>query len=143
MIFLNQIVAQSDNRQSRRQRILSILESYQESSRDPTAPSYLAATRYNFSPARSGAAVEVSHYRSGWGGGTAPPHRTPPPSTVEPPESPYDLWYYQDDTNFVQGPFTSHTMLEWQRAGYFRSELADSQLSQRFLFYFFPDPGCC
>ena len=143
MIFLNQIVAQSDNRQSRRQRILSILESYQESSRDPTAPSYLAATRYNFSPARSGVAVEVSHYRSGWGGGTAPPDRTPPPSTVEPPESPYDLWYYQDDTNYIQGPFTSPTMLEWQKAGYFRSELADHPLAPRFIFPFFPDKDCC
>ena len=121
LIFLNQIVGQSDNRLSRRQRILSILESYQETSRDPTAPSYLAATRYNFSPARSGAAVgDLSHYRSGWGGGTAPPDRTPPPSTVEPPESPYDLWYYQDDSNNVQGPYSSFTMLEWFRAGYFR-----------------------
>ena len=123
LIFLNQIVGQSDNRLSRRQRILSILESYQET-RDPTAPTYLTSSRYNFSPARSGVAVDVSHhYTSGWGGGSAPSDRTPPPSTVEPPESPYDLWYYQDDSDYVQGPFTSTTMLEWQKAGYFRSSL--------------------
>ena len=29
----------------------------------------------------------------------------------------------QDDSSFVQGPFSSLTMLEWQRAGYFRSGL--------------------
>ena len=141
LIFLNQIVAQSDNRLSRRQRILSILESYQESSSDPTVAA--TRTRFNFSPARSGAAVEVNHYRSGWGGGTAPPHRTPPPSTVEPPESPYDLWYYQDDSNYIQGPFTSSNMLEWQKAGYFRSELANYPLAPGFIFPFFPDKDCC
>ena len=29
----------------------------------------------------------------------------------------------QDDSAFVQGPFSSQTMLEWQRARYFRSGL--------------------
>ena len=125
LIFLNQIVGQSDNRLSRRQRILSILESYQDQeTRDPTAPTYLTASRYNFSPARSGVAVDLSHYSSGWGGGSAPPDRSPPASTVEPPESPYDLWYYRDDSDYVQGPYTSSTMLEWQKAGYFRSDLS-------------------
>ena len=27
----------------------------------------------------------------------------------------------RDDSDFVQGPFTSFTMLEWYKAGYFRS----------------------
>ena len=31
--------------------------------------------------------------------------------------------FAQDDSAFVQGPFSSLTMLEWQRAGYFRSGL--------------------
>ena len=114
--------SQSDNRLSRQQRILSILESY----RPEPSQSPLLAARYQFSPGSSGVAsdgVGLTHYSSGWGGGTEPPDRTPPPSTVEPPESPYDLWYYQDDSNYVQGPFSSPTMLEWQKAGYFRQGL--------------------
>ena len=113
--------SQSDNRLSRQQRILSILESY----RPEPSQSPLLAARSQFSPSSSGVAsdgVGLTHYSSGWGGGTEPPDRTPPPSTVEPPESPYDLWYYQDDSNYVQGPFSSPTMLEWQKAGYFRSD---------------------
>ena len=97
--------SQSDNRLSRQQRILSILESY----RPEPSQSPLLAARYQFSPGSSGVAsdsVGLTHYSSGWGGGTEPPDRTPPPSTVEPPESPYDLWYYQDDSNYVQGPFS-------------------------------------
>ena len=31
--------------------------------------------------------------------------------------------FAQDDSAFIQGPFSSLTMLEWQRAGYFRSGL--------------------
>ena len=87
----------------------------------------------------------ISHYSahsSGWNGRGPAPDRTTPPPTQQPPESPYDLWYYkvshcgniytrclsisiltQDDSDFVQGPYTSVTMLEWQRAGYFRSGL--------------------
>ena len=34
-----------------------------------------------------------------------------------------DVLSVQDDSSFVQGPFSSLTMLEWQRAGYFRSGL--------------------
>ena len=143
-IFLSQIVGQSDNRLSRRQRILSILESYQES-RDPTAPSYLAASRFNFSPARSGVAVR-ENYSSGWGRGgsssRAPADRTPPPSTEQPPESPYDLWFYRDDSDYVQGPYPSTTMLEWQKAGYFRSEPAVSHLGLIFSFLF-AGLACC
>jgi len=49
--------------------------------------------------------------------------RTTPAPTREPPESPYDLWYYRDDGDNIQGPYASKTMLEWQKAGYFRSGL--------------------
>ena len=41
-------------------------------------------------------------------------------TTPAPTPSAYDLWYYQDDSNNVQGPYSSFTMLEWFRAGYFR-----------------------
>ena len=123
LIVLCQVgVIKSDNRLSRRQRILSILESYHDLPQ--SSASSLMSARYQFSPGTSGGArssVGLTHYHSGWGGGTEPPDRTPPPSTVEPPESPYDLWYYQDDSNYVQGPFSSPTMREWQKAGYFRS----------------------
>ena len=85
------------NRVNRRQRILSILEAYQE----PTAPTFHAA-RYSFevggrSGGRSGVASDraISHYTSGWNGRGPSPNRTTPPPTVEPPESSYDLWYYQ------------------------------------------------
>ena len=81
------------NRVNRRQRILSILEAYQE----PTAPTFHAA-RYSFEVGgRSGVASDraISHYTSGWNGRGPSPNRTTPPPTVEPPESPYDLWYYQ------------------------------------------------
>ena len=112
----------NNERQSRRQRILSILESYQEA----TAPTFRAA-RFDFSGpvGRSGVASDraISHYRSGWSGRTPDPGRTTPLPTVEPPESPYDLWYYRDDSNYTQGPFSSPTMLEWQKAGYFRPGL--------------------
>ena len=97
------------NRLSRRQRILSILESYQD--QEPTAPTFHAA-RFSFeagsgssSRGRSGVASDraISHYSrpvqlshsSGWNGRGPSPNRTTPTPTVEPPESPYDLWYYQ------------------------------------------------
>ena len=124
LIFLYQTVGQSDNRFNRRQRILSILESYYDRP-EPTGGS-LSSARYQFSGGRSGGAsdrVSLTHYSSGWGGGREPAERqAPPATTVEPPESPYDLWYYQDDSNYTQGPFSSNTMLEWQKAGYFRFE---------------------
>ena len=45
---------------------------------------------------------------------------TQPPSTTQPTWSQYELWYYQDTSGYVQGPFTADTMLNWDRAGYFR-----------------------
>ena len=112
LISLNGAQLQSvRQRLSRRQRILSILESFQD--QQPTAPTFHAA-RFNFeagsgsessSRGRSGVASDraISHYSSpvqavhssGWNGQGPSPNRTTPPPTVEPPESPYDLWYYQ------------------------------------------------
>ena len=115
---------EQSNRSSRRQRILSILESHQE----PSAPTFIAA-RYNFGSNHgqgpSGVASDraISHYRSvssGWNGRGPDPATPTAPPTIEPPESPYDLWYYKDDSDYTQGPFSSATMLEWQKAGYFR-----------------------
>lgn len=118
LISRNGAQLQSVNqRLSRRQRILSILESFQE--HEPTAPTFHAA-RFNFeagsdssSRGRSGVASDraISHYpspvqtvhSSGWNGRGPSPNRTTPPPTVEPPESPYDLWYYQ-----VTGLFSSY-----------------------------------
>ena len=40
----------------------------------------------------------ISHYSahsSGWNGRGPAPDRTTPPPTQQPPESPYDLWYYK------------------------------------------------
>merc|ERR1711892_484697 len=37
--------------------------------------------------------------------------------------SEYELWYYQDTSGYVQGPFTADTMLDWNRARYFRNDL--------------------
>ena len=30
-------------------------------------------------------------------------------------------WYYQDDLGSVQGPYSSSTMLQWEKHGYFRN----------------------
>ena len=102
-------LSSGSNRLSRRQRILSILESFQD--QEPTAPTFHAA-RFSFeagsgssSRGRSGVASDraISHFSSpvqlthssGWNGQGPTSNRTTPPPTVEPPESPYDLWYYQ------------------------------------------------
>ena len=108
------------HRQQRRRRILNMLETYQGA----TVPTYRAA-RFDFSRRRTGVGGNqtIQHYQSGWSGRTPDPLRTTPPPTIEPPASPYDLWYYKDDSNYIQGPFSSPTMLEWQRAGYFRQGL--------------------
>lgn len=121
LISLNGAQLQSvRQRLSRRQRILSILESFQD--QQPTAPTFHAA-RFNFeagsgsessSRGRSGVASDraISHYSSpvhtvqavhssGWNGRGPSPNRTTPPPTVEPPESPYDLWYYQVITSLT------------------------------------------
>ncbi|KAF5274864.1 hypothetical protein FQA39_LY07046 [Lamprigera yunnana] len=44
----------------------------------------------------------------------------PPPNLNQPVQ---DKWYYQDPQGDLQGPFLSHEMAEWFRAGYFTSPL--------------------
>ena len=61
---------------------------------------YTYLKRFNFSLGRSGVASDrsISHYSahsSGWNGRGPAPDRTTPPPTQQPPESPYDLWYYK------------------------------------------------
>ena len=115
--FFSEITGQSD-RLSRRQRILSILQTYQ-----PTTAPVFRTYSYSFESSNSGVARDrrpttwVS-WNTEWYGGN--PARNTPPPTREPPESPYDLWYYRDDGDNIQGPYASKTMLEWQKAGYFR-----------------------
>ena len=114
--------AQSD-RLSRRQRILSILQTYQPT---PAPAPAVRTYSYSFESSSSGVARDSRpttwvSWNTGWyGDRQTSPARTTPPPTIAPPESPYDLWYYKDDSEYVQGPFSSSTMLEWQKAGYFR-----------------------
>ena len=50
--------------------------------------------------------------------------------------------FSQDDSAFVQDPFSSLTMLEWQRAGYFRSGLL-LRREVRLDFLLFEETFCC
>jgi len=110
--------SQSD-RSSRRQRILSILQTYQ-----PTQQSAPAFRPYSYNIGSSSSGVARNNGQSTWVSWNREWYtRTTPPPTVAPPESPYDLWYYRDDGDNLQGPFSSSTMLEWQKAGYFRPGL--------------------
>ena len=41
-------------------------------------------------------------------------------TTTESPRSMTDMWYYQDDWGQIQGPYSSTTMLWWEKEGYLR-----------------------
>jgi len=119
-----------DGRNERRQRVLSLLQTHE------TTPSPRSRVRFSFTPSFSGSAggheatEQLPPIFNTWvtwewsSQSTNEPSSTSTPTTTPAPTpSPYDLWYYQDDSNNVQGPYSSFTMLEWFRAGYFRNSL--------------------
>ena len=116
-------------RDDRRRRIQSLLQGHDsEEATHPSVP--YQSVSYSF----SGGASSSSRYtlppvmntwvswNPSWYGGrlmqSAPTTTTIQP--VETTQSPFDLWYYKDDSDFIQGPFSSSTMMEWHKAGYFR-----------------------
>ena len=118
----------AETRDERRQRVLSLLQTHD------TTPAPLSRVSYHFTPSYSGGAgggEEAVHlppilntwvtWDTTWGSAQPSP---PPTTTAAPTPSPYDLWYYRDDSDNVQGPYASFTMMEWFKAGYFRSSPA-------------------
>merc|ERR1711971_440505 len=121
-----------DGRNERRQRVLSLLQTHDAD----TTPSPRSRVRFSFTPSFSGSAggreatQQLPPIFNTWvtwdwsSQSTNEPSSTSIPTTTPAPTpSPYDLWYHKDDSNNVQGPYSSFTMLEWFKAGYFKNSL--------------------